>query len=171
MPRDHLRALIVAEIPHLRRYARALTRTRQGDEADDLVQACLERALSKADSWQPGSNLRAWLFTILHNLYVSQLRRPDPVLLLARYSTAQHATLSRPEAYVELGAMEKALNELPSEQRDVILLVGLEGLTYEQVASVLEVPVGTVRSRLSRGRSALRARLERSKPASAAQSP
>lgn len=170
MAPDHLYTLIVAEIPHLRRYAKALTRARQGEEADDLVQACLERGLSKAESWRPDSNLRAWLFAILHNLHVSRLRRRAPERVLAQRPIYQSATVIRPDAYVELTAVEQALDELPSEQREVILLVGLEGLTYDEVATVLQVPIGTVRSRLSRGREALRVLLDRPRSAVAGQS-
>jgi RNA polymerase sigma-70 factor (ECF subfamily) len=128
---------IEAELPRLRRYARALVR--DVVDADDLVQECLTRALAKLHLWQEGSDLRAWLFTILHNQYVNQIRRSI-----------------RMEKRLELRDLDRALGRLPAEQRAVILLVGLEGMPYSAVAEVLAIPTGTVRSRLSRGRLALR---------------
>lgn len=164
---DNFYTELVTEIPYLRRYARALSRSARSDEADDLVQACLERALLKVHAWQPGTNLRAWLFTILHNLFISELRRRRPlyVPMPERLSVHEAATAVRPEAYLELEAVEQALQRLPVEQREVILLVGVEGLSYEETAQVLGVPVGTVRSRLSRGRGALRALIEQPRAA------
>ena len=147
---------IEAEIPRLRRYARALTRDIV--MADDLVQDCLARALGKLHLWQQGTDLRAWLFTILHNQYVNHVRRcvregspvalndSDPLLTRAPHQGQR----------LELRDLERAIAKLPQEQRSVILLVGLEGMRYEEVAAVLDVPVGTIRSRLSRGREALR---------------
>jgi RNA polymerase sigma-70 factor (ECF subfamily) len=148
--------MLEAEIPRLRRYARALTR--DVARADDLVQSCLSRALAKRHLWQPGTDLRAWLFTILHNQHVNDVRRSVreglhvPVEDMAPVLTVQpNAT-----AVLELRDLEAAIAKLPLEQRQVILLVGLEGMRYEEVAEVLNVPVGTVRSRLSRGRDQLR---------------
>lgn len=147
---------IEAEIPRLRRYARALTR--DVVTADDLVQDCLTRALGKLHLWQEGSDLRAWLFTILHNQYVNYIRRAvregatvglnenEPLLRRAPQQSKR----------LELRDLERAIAKLPEEQRAVILLVGLEGMRYEEVAAILDVPVGTIRSRLSRGREALR---------------
>jgi RNA polymerase sigma-70 factor, ECF subfamily len=147
---------IEAEIPRLRRYARALTRDICA--ADDLVQDCLTRALGKLHLWQDGTDLRAWLFTILHNQYVNYVRRSvregasvglnDNEPLLTRAPQQGHR--------LELRDLERAIAKLPEEQRSAILLVGLEGMRYEEVATVLGVPVGTIRSRLSRGREALR---------------
>jgi RNA polymerase sigma-70 factor, ECF subfamily len=147
---------IEAEIPRLRRYARALTR--DVVIADDLVQDCLTRALGKIHLWQEGSDLRAWLFTILHNQYVNHIRRAvreGPAVALIE----TEPMLSRAPQQgrrLELRDLERAIARLPEEQRSVILLVGLEGMRYEEVAAVLDVPVGTIRSRLSRGREALR---------------
>jgi RNA polymerase sigma-70 factor (ECF subfamily) len=147
---------IEAEIPRLRRYARALTR--DAAAADDLVQDCLTRALGKLHLWQRGTDLRAWLFTILHNQYVNYVRRS------VREGAAVGLTDGEPQLThapqqghrLELRDLERAIVKLPDEQRSAILLVGLEGMRYEEVAAVLGVPVGTVRSRLSRGREALR---------------
>jgi RNA polymerase sigma-70 factor (ECF subfamily) len=147
-----------AEIPRLRRYARALVRDVTG--ADDLVQECLMRALSKLDLWHEGTNLRAWLFTILHNQHVNHVRRSIRIGAPVEFcDDGAPAALSLPanqEKRLELRDLERALSRLPQEQRAVIFLVGLEGMPYGDVAVVLGVPVGTVRSRLSRGRSALR---------------
>jgi RNA polymerase sigma-70 factor, ECF subfamily len=148
--------LLEAEIPRLRRYARALTR---GDvvRADDAIQSCLTRAVAKQHLWQPGTDLRAWLFTILHNQFVNHVCRQareggtvplDEAAMLPVKPNAMPA--------LKLRDLEIAINKLPDEQRQVILLVGLEGMAYEEAASILQVPVGTVRSRLSRGRDQLR---------------
>src|SRR5215208_6474052 len=147
---------IEAEIPRLRRYARALARDVAA--ADDLVQDCLARALGKLHLWQEGTDLRAWLFTILHNQYVNQVRRAVREGASVGLSETEPMLTRAPHQgkRLELRDLERAIAKLPEEQRAVILLVGLEGMRYEEVAEVLGVPVGTVRSRLSRGREALR---------------
>jgi RNA polymerase sigma-70 factor, ECF subfamily len=147
---------IEAEIPRLRRYARALARDMAA--ADDLVQDCLARALGKLHLWQEGTDLRAWLFTILHNQYVNQVRRAVREGAAVGLSETEPLLTRAPQQgkRLELRDLERAIAKLPDEQRSVILLVGLEGMRYEEVAEVLGVPVGTVRSRLSRGRDALR---------------
>jgi len=147
---------IEAEIPRLRRYARALARDVAA--ADDLVQDCLARALGKLHLWQKGTDLRAWLFTILHNQYVNQVRRAVREGAAIGLSETEPLLTRAPQQgkSLELRDLERAIARLPEEQRSVILLVGLEGMRYEEVAAVLCVPVGTVRSRLSRGREALR---------------
>jgi RNA polymerase sigma-70 factor (ECF subfamily) len=148
--------LLEAEIPRLRRYARALTRDMT--RADDLVQSCLMRAVAKQHLWQAGTDLRAWLFTILHNQHVNDIRRSAreennvPIDEIAPAAMVQADAID----VLELRDLEIALGKLAPEQRQVILLVGLEGMAYEDVASVLGAPVGTVRSRLSRGRDQLR---------------
>ena len=147
---------IEEEIPRLRRYARALTR--DVNAADDLVQDCLARALSKLHLWQADTDLRAWLFTILHNQYVNHVRRAVREGSSVGLSDNEPMLTSAPNAgkRLELRDLERAMAKLPEEQRSVLLLVGLEGMRYEEVASVLDVPVGTIRSRLSRGREMLR---------------
>ncbi|HLJ64982.1 MAG TPA: sigma-70 family RNA polymerase sigma factor [Stellaceae bacterium] len=144
------------EIPRLRRYARALTR--DINAADDLVQDCLTRALSKVHLWQVGTDLRAWLFTILHNQYVNHVRRAVREGSAVGLSDTEPNLTSAPNQgkRLELRDLERAIAKLPEEQRSVLLLVGLEGMRYEEVAAVLDVPVGTIRSRLSRGREMLR---------------
>jgi RNA polymerase sigma-70 factor (ECF subfamily) len=151
-----LRHQIEAEIPRLRRYARALTR--DAVAADDLVQDCLVRGLAKAHLWKEGTDLRAWLFTILHNQYVNQVRRAVREGAAVSVSDTEPSLTRAPDQgkRLELRDLDRALAKLPEEQRTVILLVGLEGMRYEAVAEVIGVPVGTVRSRLSRGREALR---------------
>lgn len=152
--------LLEMQIPRLRRYARALTR--DAVRADDLVQSCLVRALAKAHLWQPGTDLRAWLFTILHNQHVNDVRRAVreginiPVEDMAPVLTAPPAQV----ASLRLRDLDRALARLPEEQRQVLLLVGIEGMRYEEVATALDVPVGTVRSRVSRGRDTLRQLME-----------
>jgi RNA polymerase sigma-70 factor (ECF subfamily) len=147
--------LLEVEIPRLRRYARALTR--DVTRADDLVQSCLIRALAKQHLWQPGTDLRAWLFTIMHNQHVNDVRRGIREGNTVELSEAPQLTVeSNAIDSLQLRDLERALAKLAVEQREVILLVGLEGLAYEEVATLLGVPVGTVRSRLSRGRDALR---------------
>ena len=147
---------IEAEIPRLRRYARALTRDLVA--ADDLVQDCLTRALGKLHLWQQGTDLRAWLFTILHNQYVNHLRRTAREGTAVGLSERELLLARAPQQgrRLELRDLERAITKLPRVQRLVILLIGLEGMSYGEVAAVLDVPVGTVRSRLSRGRETLR---------------
>ena len=145
---------IMQHIPRLRRYARALTGERSA--ADDLVQDTLERAFSRFHLWRQGSDLRAWLFTIMHNIYVNQIRsrmrHPHEPLDEA----AAEELRSREPDWGELHDIEEALALLPAEQRAVLLLVGLEQFSYEEAARVLDIPLGTVMSRLSRGRERLR---------------
>ncbi|HEX9462704.1 MAG TPA: sigma-70 family RNA polymerase sigma factor [Alphaproteobacteria bacterium] len=146
---------IVAQIPHLRRYARALI----GDRAlaEDLVQDSLERAWSRFHLWREGSNLRTWLFTIMHNLHANLARnasrRPMAAPIDDEFSLPTRPTQ---EDQMEVAAIEAALARLPEEQRQVVLLVGLEEMTYQEAAAALEIPVGTVMSRLHRGRERLR---------------
>jgi RNA polymerase sigma-70 factor (ECF subfamily) len=148
--------LLEPEIPRLRRYARALTR--DAVRADDLVQSCLVRALAKSHLWQVGTDLRAWLFTILHNQHVNDVRRSvrEGVSVPVEDAGPVLTVPSTQGASLQLRDLDRALAQLPEEQRQVLLLVGLEGMRYEEVAVVLDVPVGTVRSRLSRGRDMLR---------------
>ena len=147
--------LLENEIPRMRRYARALTRNTA--KSDDLVQSSLMRALEKQHLWQPGSNLRAWLFTILHNQNVNEVRR---LLRQGSLGPVEEAGFVYVEpvadASLHLRDLQRAMNTLCHEQREVLLLAGLEGMRYEQVATILDIPVGTVRSRLSRARTTLR---------------
>ena len=147
---------LIEHIPRLRRYARALTR--DAALADDLLQDTLERALRKLDLWRPDSDLRAWLFTLMHNLFINRIRGD------ARLETPLDEAMEVPVAGGQMAALglrdiEAGLAELPDEQREVILLVGLEQFGYAETAHILGVPLGTVMSRLSRGRERLRQRL------------
>jgi RNA polymerase sigma-70 factor (ECF subfamily) len=148
--------LLQNEIPRLRRYARALSR--DAARADDLVQSCLVRAIAKEHLWEPGTDLRAWLFTILHNQNVNEIRRSvrEGVAVAVEDVAPVLTVAPRAGASLQLRDLERAIRLLPEEQRQVILLVGLEGMRYEEVAAVLDIPIGTVRSRLSRGREMLR---------------
>jgi RNA polymerase sigma-70 factor (ECF subfamily) len=151
--RDHP---ILAQIPHLRRYAHALLGDRA--RAEDLVQDCLERAWSRFHLWREGSNLRTWLFTIMHNLHANAARtasrRPQTVPM--DESSIVAPTRAAQEDGLELASIESALASLSEDQRQVILLVGLEEMSYQEAAAVLGVPIGTVMSRLHRGRERLR---------------
>ena len=150
------RARIEDEFPPLRRYARALTRN--GSRCDDLVQDTLVRALAKEHLWQPGTNMRAWLFTIMHNQNVNAVRsamREGKTVDIEEQSSTLVATTD-PTVARQLHELDRALAQVPEDQRQVILLVGLEGMSYEDAAATLSVPMGTIRSRLSRGRDALR---------------
>jgi RNA polymerase sigma-70 factor (ECF subfamily) len=145
---------IVEHIPRLRRYARALVGDRYA--ADDLVQDTLERAWNKFYLWRPGSDLRAWLFAIMHNVFVNQARR-------RRYEVEQPlddmpamAVRATQSDQLELHDVDRALRTLSVEQREVVLLVVVEQLTYGEVSRALEIPIGTVMSRLSRARERLR---------------
>jgi len=148
--------MMEAEILRLRKYARVLTR--DASAADDLIQETLTRGFLKQCLWAKGTNLRAWLFTIMHNQYVNTVRRTmreGPAVAISEteppliYAPSQLASL-------DLRDLDRALAALPMEQRSVILLVSLEGMRYDAVAEIMGVPIGTVRSRLSRGRDALR---------------
>jgi RNA polymerase sigma-70 factor (ECF subfamily) len=150
---------LIACIPRLRRYARALLGGRA--EADDLVQDTIERGWDKLASWRRGSDMRAWLFGIMHNLHVDQQRRPA----LATEPLDDELPLAAPGgdvagARLALRDMDSALRLLPPEQRAVLLLVALEEMRYEEVAAALDIPLGTVMSRLSRGRERLRLLME-----------
>ena len=148
--------LLEEQIPRMRRYAVALTRNH--DRADDLVQSALVRAIAKQHLFKPGTNLRAWLFTLLHNQHVNEVRRSvnQGISIDLEDASKDLVAVANTSAPRQLKELDAAIGRLPIEQRQVILLVGLEGMAYEEVAAILMVPIGTVRSRLSRGRAALR---------------
>jgi RNA polymerase sigma-70 factor (ECF subfamily) len=151
-------AQLLACIPRLRRYARALVADRAG--ADDLVQDTVERGWAQLAAWQPGSDMRAWLFSIMHNVRIDQGRRRHVPTEPLDEATLQPSAPERASAGLELRDLDAALRLLPEEQREILLLVGLEEMRYEDVALALGVPVGTVMSRLSRAREKLRALME-----------
>ena len=147
--------LIVPYIPNLRRYARALIGDREG--ADDLVQDTLERAVRKFHLWRPG-DLRAWLFSIMHNVFVNQLKARK-----VAYEIEIDDSIAAPQSSVtttDLMDLDRALMALSPDQREVVLLVALEDMTYAEVGRALGIPIGTVMSRLSRAREKLRRLME-----------
>lgn len=148
---------LVALLPRLRRFAHALSRTRA--DADDLTQATVERALRSQGQWQPGTRLDSWLCRIMRNLWIDTVR-----------ARSRRAKVEAPEAEaaqlgddprdamaaaVDLGRMMAAMDRLPDEQREVVALILIEGFGYRETAEMLGVPIGTVSSRLVRGRTAL----------------
>ncbi|NJD34205.1 MAG: sigma-70 family RNA polymerase sigma factor [Betaproteobacteria bacterium] len=149
------RDAIVAEIPRLRRYARALPGT--ADTADDLVQETLQRALEKWRLWQRERDLRPWLFSIMHNLHVDGRRRDQRIDFRDDDDLPLPVQRASQTDALELRDLERALALLPLDQREVLLLVGLEELSYGEVARALNIPQGTVMSRLSRARARLKA--------------
>lgn len=153
---------LVAAIPRLRRYARVLTG--EVNLADDLVQDTLARAWEKRQLWQAGTDLRAWLFTVMHNVFVNQralARRDARNVSLESDSELggelwQLAVRPNQQTHVELVELLQQLGRLPSEQRAVLVLAAVEEMKYEEIAAVLDIPIGTVMSRLSRAREKLR---------------
>lgn len=149
-------ALVLEQVPALRRYARALTGDR--DRADDLVQDTLARALSRIHLWRPAPSIRPWLFTIMHNLFLNERRRSSRTVPLA--ADPAEPAADRADSRLLVEELDRALAQLAEDQRAAILLVGLEELSYEQAARILGIPMGTLMSRLSRGREKLRHLLE-----------
>jgi len=152
---------LIELIPRLRRYARALVGERAG--ADDLVQDTLERAWAKLHLYRRGTDLRAWLFTVMHNVHVNRVRATrlvDP-LEDEMPELTQRAQLDA----LELRDLDRAIARLPADQRAVLLLVTLEEISYDEVARTLGIPIGTVMSRLSRAREKLRAMMLGQSPA------
>jgi RNA polymerase sigma-70 factor (ECF subfamily) len=162
-----IRNELMDHVPRLRRYARALISNR--DLADDLVQDTLERALTRTKMFQAGTDLRAWLFTIMHNVFVNQVRKSstravhvsvdDESIVESEFAVSGEQTRS-----LVVRDLDYALQRLPADQREVVLLVGLEEMSYAEVAIALDIPVGTVMSRLSRGRERLRALMAGAQP-------
>ena len=150
-----VREQLYEHVPRLRRYARALISNRE--LADDLVQDTLERALSRHTQFQAGTDLRAWLFTIMHNIFVNQVRKASTrsVHVSIDDDEFHDADVSVPASQtnsLEVRDLDYALQRLSADQREVVLLVGLEEMSYTDVAIALDIPIGTVMSRLSRGR-------------------
>jgi RNA polymerase sigma-70 factor (ECF subfamily) len=153
---QYLHEEILVHLPRLERFARALTH--DVVSADDLVQDCLARALEKIHLWEPGTDLRAWLFTILYRQHISHTRRNARHREGVERQESDASSVFPPNqtARLELRDLERGLAKLPEEQRSVILLVGLEGMDYAEAAAAVNTPVGTVRSRIARGRESLR---------------
>ncbi len=161
--RDTISAM-KAEIPRLRRFARYMTR--DADYSDDLVQECLTRAIANIESWQPGTNLRAWLFVILKNVFRNDKRRAQHDMAY-RNGLEREAPLFAPAQqhnHLILSEVQQAFLQLTEDHREVLMLIAVEGLRYEEAAAVLNISVGTVKSRLSRARTALRALIDIPEP-------
>ncbi len=151
-----IESVLVSHIPYLRRYARALTRN--AADADDLVQTALMRGIVNMDRFEPGTNLRAWLLTIMHNVFIDGVRKAKRARDADESAESMMSGLyTRPNQVenLQLGDLQSAMERLPEEQRTTLILVALEDMSYEEAAKVTGVPVGTVRSRLSRARHAL----------------
>ena len=142
-------------VPALRRYARALTRN--ADLADDLVQDCLERALSRRGLFRPTGAVRAWLFTILLNLHRNALRTSHRRGETVDIDTVPELSTPAPQpGHIALAELARAIETLPPEQKEALLLVTLEGIPYAEAAGIIGIPLGTLMSRLGRARAALR---------------
>ena len=149
---------LLAWVPRLRRYARALVGNR--DDADDLVQDTLERALAKSALWRGVSDMRAWLFSMMHNLHVDGIRRPRLHTVVLDDDSPEVPVAPTQAERLEVLDLQAALERLPVEQREIILLVALEDMSYADIAATLGIPIGSVMSRLSRGRERLRSLMD-----------
>ncbi len=159
------RQALLLVLPRLRRYAWALVGERAA--SDDLVQDTLERAWSRVGQWQTGSDLRGWLFSIMHNLHIDHVRRPALKVRPLDDSDLDLPTRATQSDRIDVMDLQTALNHLPDEQRQVLLLIALEEMSYQEVSQTLGIPIGTVMSRLSRGRERLRRLLDGHVPSSA----
>lgn len=145
-------------VPRLRRYARALTGNRE--DADDLVQDTLERAWAKSALWSGVADMRAWLFSVMHHVHVDGARRSRVPTVMIDDDTPEASSAPTQGDRLAMLDLQGALDQLPVEQREIVLLVALEDMAYADVAKTLGIPLGTVMSRLSRGRERLRALIE-----------
>ncbi len=156
MPADHEQLL--TWVPRLRRYSRALAGNR--DDADDLVQDALERAWAKSGLWRGVADMRGWLFSIMHNLHVDGVRRPKLSTVVMDDDTPETAIAPMQGERLAVLDLQAALDQLPVEPKEILLLIALEDMAYADVAKTLGIPIGTVMSRLSRGRERLRALMD-----------
>jgi RNA polymerase sigma-70 factor, ECF subfamily len=167
---DEFRQLLVAAIPRLRAFSLSLTS--RSATADDLVQEALLKAWKHQDSFKPGTNLRAWLFTILRNEFYSQLRkRKREVEDVDDLFSSRVSVLAEQHGHLEMAELRSALDKLPQDQREAIVLVGASGFSYEEAAEICNVAVGTIKSRVNRARAKLASLLQfdSSGPAAGAQ--
>jgi RNA polymerase sigma-70 factor (ECF subfamily) len=154
MTADAINNEIAALLPRLRRFARSIVYNR--DDADDLVQVAVERALGRSAQWEPGTRLDSWLFRIMKNAWIDEVRsRMRRDTLFAPEEAGEHVGDGFAEAHQQRMAIEKAVSMLSDEHRMVIALVLVDGLPYKEAAEVLEIPMGTLTSRLVRARAAL----------------
>ncbi|MCI0436460.1 MAG: sigma-70 family RNA polymerase sigma factor [Gemmatimonadetes bacterium] len=160
---ERLRDEIVQLLPRLRRFARTIARTPH--DADDLVQATVERALLHSDQLRPDSRLESWMFGIMRNAWIDEVRaRVRRERVFAPEEAGAHVGEGHDDPQVDALSIQSALQQLPEEQRMAIGLVLVEGLSYKEAAAVMEVPIGTLTSRLARGREALAALLSPPSP-------
>jgi RNA polymerase sigma-70 factor (ECF subfamily) len=149
---------LVALLPRLRRFARSLTRDMH--DADDLVQVAIERALTRLQQWQAGSRLDSWMFAIIHNAWIDEVRtRRRHERIIAPEEAGAQVADEASAAPIERLSLQSAFERLPDEQRVAVTLVLVEGLAYKEAAALLNVPIGTITSRIARGREALAAML------------
>ena len=154
-----INALLVDTLPHLQRYAWHLTRNR--DDAEDLVQDCVERALMKSELFEQGTSLRAWMFTMMRNLFINGARHRSVTDKHAASVQMRGDQSSAPSQHdsVMLSRTFEAIESLSDEEREAVLLLGAQQLSYQEVAAESGLPIGTMKSRLSRGRAKLRTRV------------
>jgi RNA polymerase sigma factor (sigma-70 family) len=159
---DTVRRELVALLPRLRRFGRTLAQRRE--DADDLVQIAVERALNRADQWQPGTRLDSWVFRIMQNAWIDETRaRARRGLTFVPEEEGEHVGVSTTDAQIDAIAVRKAVAQLNDDQRAVVGLVLIEGLPYKEAAEVLGLPIGTLTSRLARARETLQAVLSDAK--------
>ncbi|WP_284736017.1 sigma-70 family RNA polymerase sigma factor [Dongia deserti] len=158
MLNEELSELIEQEIPRLRRYAMFLAR--DPEKADDLVQECLVRAIDNIDKFQPGTNIRSWLMTILHNIFVNETKKRRPLLTQDGVIERSTPIEGGQEARHQMRDVQRAFEALSWQHRQIIWFICVEQMDYNEVARQLEVPVGTVRSRLCRAREHLKQLIE-----------
>ena len=153
-----VRTQIAALLPRLRRFGRTLAHTRE--DADDLVQMAIEKALTRTDQWTPGTRLDSWMFRIMQTTWIDEVRARDRRgRTFVPEEEGEHVGHSPHEAQLDAMAVRKAVSRLGDDQRAVVGLVLVEGLSYQEAAEVLDIPVGTLTSRLARAREALQATL------------
>ncbi|MBC7983705.1 MAG: sigma-70 family RNA polymerase sigma factor [Candidatus Obscuribacterales bacterium] len=151
---ETVRSQLGALLPRLRRFARAITRNVH--DADDLVQIGIERALTRAEQWQPDSRLESWMFGIIRNAWIDEVRsRTRRNKLFVAEELGESVGVDAMEAQAQIMAVQEAMSHLPEEQRTAVALVLVEGLSYKEAADVMSIPIGTLTSRLARGRESL----------------
>lgn len=155
---EEISVRLVALLPRLRRFARSLSRNQH--DADDLVQLAMERALRGLDQFRAGANLASWLFGIMKNAWIDTCRaRTRRAEVALPEDSGEHPAISAVDSDASLWSVSAAMSKLPEEQRLAVALVLVEGMSYKEAAAVLEIPIGTLTSRLARGREALAATL------------
>src|SRR5262245_40071817 len=155
---ERIREQIIALLPRLRRFGRTLTR--DAHDADDLVQLAIERALLRFGQWRPDSRFDGWMFGIMRNAWIDEVRsRKRQGRVFVDEAAGENVGVAMNEAQIASMSVQKAMANLPEEQRAAVALVLVEGLSYKEAADVLDVPIGTVTSRLARAREALQTML------------